>query len=66
MDTVGENTTAVSASLEPEGGFLLYRAIVLDNNSYIHMLLIDPAYGNRLLNRNFHHKSWEGWRVVCL
>jgi hypothetical protein len=46
MNSVGGNSTAVSASIQPERGYLIYRVIVLDNNNNVHMILVDPANGS--------------------
>jgi hypothetical protein len=45
MNSVGENSTAVLASIQPERGYLIYKVIVLDNNNNVYMVLIDPANG---------------------
>jgi hypothetical protein len=45
LNSVGENSTAVLASIQPERGYLIYRIIVLDNTNNVHMILFDPANG---------------------
>jgi hypothetical protein len=46
--TLGQNSTVISGSIQPEAGFLSYRIVALDGNNTIHMILVDPGNGNVL------------------
>jgi hypothetical protein len=52
-NSLGPNATALSASIQSERGFLVYRIAALDNDNNIHMILVDPANGSTLLQRQW-------------
>jgi hypothetical protein len=52
-NSLGPNATVLSASIQSEGGFLVYRIGALDNNNNIHMILVDPANGSILSQRQW-------------
>jgi hypothetical protein len=52
-NTLGPNATALSASIQPERGFLVYRIVALDTGGNIHLILVDPANGSTLLQQQF-------------
>jgi hypothetical protein len=50
LNAVGQNSSAISASAQTEGDFLVYRVLVLDADNNTHMVLVDPGNGDVLLN----------------
>lgn len=53
-NSLGPNSTALSGSVQTEGGFLIYRIAVLDSkDNTIHMILVDPANGEILSQRQW-------------
>jgi hypothetical protein len=51
--SLGPNATVLDASVQSEVGFLVYRIVALDNDNNIHMILVDPANGSILLQRQW-------------
>jgi hypothetical protein len=47
-NSMGQNATVLSGSVETERGFLVYRILGLDDSNNIIMVLIDPANGSIL------------------
>jgi hypothetical protein len=52
-NSLGINATVLDASVQSEGGFLVYRIAALDNDNNIHLILVDPANGSFLLQRQW-------------
>ena len=50
INAVGQNSSAISASAQTEGDFLVYRVLVLDADNNTYMVLVDPGNGDVLLN----------------
>ena len=48
LDAVGTNTTAISSTLQPDGGFLVYDVRVVDTDNKIHSVVIDAGNGKVL------------------
>jgi hypothetical protein len=48
LDTVGTNATAISSTLQPDKGFLVYDVRVVDNDNQIHSVVIDAGDGKVL------------------
>jgi hypothetical protein len=48
LDEVGGNSTAISSTLRPESGFIVYIVVVVDNNDMIHQVIVDAGNGNVL------------------
>jgi uncharacterized membrane protein YkoI len=48
LDEVGKNSTAISSTLQPESGFLVYIVRVVDNNNQIRHVVVDAGNGNVL------------------
>jgi hypothetical protein len=52
--SLGPNSTALSGSVQTERGFLIYKIAVLDSkDNTIHMILVDPANGKVLSQRQW-------------
>ena len=49
---VGSNSSAVTASIESTGGFLVYSIVVLDSNNNIHLVIVDPGNGKVVSNQH--------------
>jgi hypothetical protein len=47
----GSNSSAVSAFIHPERGFLVYDVLVLDSSNNIHRVIVDPGNGKVLSNQ---------------
>jgi hypothetical protein len=52
-NSLGMNATVLDASVQSERGFLVYRIAALDSENNIHMILVDPANGSTLLQRQW-------------
>ena len=52
-NSMGPNGTVLSGSVQTEGGFLVYRIVGLDENNNINMVLVDPANGSILSQRQW-------------
>jgi hypothetical protein len=50
LDDVGENSTAISSTLQPDRGFLVYIVQVVDVNNQIHSVVVDAGDGRVLGN----------------
>jgi hypothetical protein len=50
LNAVGENSTAVSAILQPDMGFLVYVIRIVDSSNQIHSLVVDAGDGEILSN----------------
>jgi len=50
LNAVGENSTAVSAILQPDMGFLVYVIRIVDSSNRIHSLVVDAGDGEILSN----------------
>ena len=50
LNEVGENSTAVSAILQPDMGFLVYVIRIVDSSNQIHSLVVDAGDGKILSN----------------
>jgi uncharacterized membrane protein YkoI len=48
LDAVGTNTTAISSTLQPDRGFLVYDIRVVDADNQIHSVIIDAGDGKVL------------------
>lgn len=48
LDDVGENSTAISSTLQPDRGFLVYIVQVVDVNNQIHSVVVDAGDGRVL------------------
>jgi hypothetical protein len=48
LDDVGENSTAISSTLQPDRGFLVYIVQVVDANNQIHSVIVDAGDGRVL------------------
>jgi hypothetical protein len=48
LDEVGRNSTAISSTLRPESGFIVYIVVIVDNNDKIHQVIVDAGNGNVL------------------
>jgi uncharacterized membrane protein YkoI len=48
LDEVGKNSTAISSTLQPDSGFLVYIVRVVDNNNQIRQVVVDAGNGNVL------------------
>jgi hypothetical protein len=51
--SMGQNATILSGSVQTERGFLVYRIVGLDDSNNINMVLIDPANGSILSQRQW-------------
>jgi hypothetical protein len=52
-NSFGPNSTTLSGSVQSESGFLVYRVVVLDSDNNIHLILVDPANGDILSQRQW-------------
>jgi hypothetical protein len=50
LSAVGRNSTAISSTLQPERGFLVYIVRVVDNGNQIHSVVVDAGNGKVLSN----------------
>ena len=50
LDSVGNNSTAISSTLQPNRGFLIYDVRVVDSDNQIHAVLVDAGDGKILSN----------------
>jgi hypothetical protein len=50
LDSVGKNSTAISSTLQPNRGFLIYDVRVVDSDNQIHAVLVDAGDGKILSN----------------
>lgn len=48
---VGANSSAIEASIHPQGGFLVYVVYVIDTNNNPHRVTVDPGSGKVLSNQ---------------
>jgi len=58
MDAVGTNSSAISASIQADREFLVYRVFVADIDNNIHMVVVDPSDGKVLFSQQM--PSWIG------
>ncbi len=54
---VGNDSHAVVAHIGGENGYLVYSVLVIDPNSKLHKIVIDPADGKILLSRELSGKE---------
>jgi hypothetical protein len=50
LNAVGRNSTAISSTLQPERGFLVYIVRVVDDGNQIHSIVVDAGNGKVLSN----------------
>ena len=64
LSAVGSNSTAISSTLQPERGFLVYIVRVVDTGNQIHSVVVDAGNGkvlsNTLVPTLDFSKVWSG------
>ena len=68
LDAVGTNTTAISSTLQPERGFLVYDVRVVDADNQIHSVVVDAGDGkvlSKILLPTIDLVKDEKWTSTC-